>query len=66
MDIIESIDALFVNLYQNIIKSNGDKKVIEKYLKDTQHTILCYTTVINNNDLERIKPRILNKECTVA
>ena len=66
MDIVESIDSLFENLYQNILKSNGDIKIIQQYLKDTQYNILCYTTVVNNNALERIKPRVLNKECTLV
>jgi hypothetical protein len=66
MDIIESIDGLFDNLYQNILKSNGDNKRIEEYIKDAQHNILCYTMIINHNDIEKIKPRIINKECRVS
>ena len=67
MDMIESVDALFINLYKNIVKSNGDVKQIKQYIKDAQHDVLCYTLAINNNnDLERIKPRIINKECKVV
>ena len=66
MDIVESVDALFENLYQNILKSNGDSTTILQYIKDTQHNVLCYTTIMNNIDIQRIKPRIVNKECIVV
>ena len=33
MDLIESIDIDFQNLYTNIIKSNGNTELIEKYIK---------------------------------
>ena len=65
MDLIESIDIVFQNLFANIIKSNGNTELIEKYIKDTQHTVLCYTLVVNNNDIEKLRPYNLSKECTV-
>jgi len=65
MDMIESIDTVFTNLYNNILKSNGNTELIEKYIKDTQHTVLCYTVAINNNELNKLKPYNLSKECIV-
>lgn len=63
MDMIESIDSIFQNLYINIIKSNGDSKLIDKYIKDTQYTVLCYTIATSNNEIETIKSRSVNKNC---
>ena len=65
MDMIESIDSVFKNLYNNILKSNGNTELIEKYIQDTQHTVLCYTLEINNNELNKLKPYNLSKECIV-
>ena len=65
MDIIESVDALFTNLYQNILKSNGDTNIIQELIKDTQYNVLCYTTVAMSNDIQKIKPININKDCSV-
>jgi len=66
MDIIESMDALFENLYQSVLKANGDSNNILQCIKDAQYKVLYYTTIMNNNDIQRIKPRIVNKECIVV
>jgi hypothetical protein len=65
MDMVESIDVVFQNLYNNIVNSKGNTELIKKYLQDTQHTVLCYTLTVNNNDLEKLRPYNLSKECTV-
>ena len=65
MDLVESIDIIFKNLYKNIVDSNGNIILIEKYIKETQFAVNCYTTVVINNELEMIKPINLTKECTV-
>ena len=65
MDLVESIDIIFKNLYTNIVESKGDINLIEKYIKETQFAVNCYTTVVINNDLERIKPITITKECLV-
>ena len=65
MDMIESIDIIFQNLCTNILQSNGDNSLIEKYIKDAQYTVLCYTITSDNIDLEIIKPRVFNKNCVL-
>lgn len=65
MDMIESIDIVFKNLHTNILKSNGNSLLIEQYIKDTQHIVLCYTLSSQYNDLDIINPRMLTKNCVV-
>jgi len=65
MDMIESIDIVFKNLHTNILKSNGNSLLIEQYIKDTQHIILCYTLSSQYNELDNIIPRMLTKNCVV-
>lgn len=62
---VEQFDNVFQNLYKNILESNGNTELIEKYVKDTQYTVLCYTIKINNNEIDKLKPHNLSKECTV-
>ena len=65
MDLVESIDIIFKNLYKNILDCNGNTILIEKYIKETQFAVNCYTTVVINNDLDRIKPINITKDCTI-
>ena len=66
MDIIESIHGVFTNLQNNILIANGDIYLIEKYIKESQNIILCYTTIVSNANIEYIKPRSITKECIIV
>ena len=65
MDIIESIDAVFQNLSTNILNAQGNTELIEKYIKETKFIIQCYATSSISNDIDRIKPLNITKECKV-
>ena len=63
----ESGKDIEINEYQfdgvrndkNILESNGNIELIEKYIADVQHNVLCYTLILNNVHIERIKPMII-------
>jgi glycine cleavage system regulatory protein len=66
MDIIESIDAVFQNLSINILNAKGNIELIEKYIKDTKFIIQCYATSSLTNDIDRIIPINITKDCKVV